>query len=108
MFTPLKDLLPRVVNSHGMHRTIKAATVCEACRKVLPKFFDEEICAVISPKFFRHKTLTLSVQDSALASEIFLSGESLILAVNSHLGRPAVREIRTIIEERCPASDEIA
>lgn len=99
MFTQLKDLLPRATRKIEMERTLNAALVCEIFRQIRAEVLGNYATRDVEPKFYRSRILTLAVSSSPAAQEIFFHKKELIEHLNKRLGKDAIRDVRTVMEE---------
>ncbi|MBI2453497.1 DUF721 domain-containing protein [Candidatus Peregrinibacteria bacterium] len=97
MFTPLKDLLPRVINKSALRGALVGSMVCEAYRQVRGQILPENIALKTEPKHFRNGVLTLKVTSSSASHLIFFHKKELIFSLNNRLNKAHVSDIRTIL-----------
>ncbi|MBU1018846.1 MAG: DciA family protein [Patescibacteria group bacterium] len=86
-FTQLKDLLPNAAVKHGIPVEVRAAHICDRGRRALA---DTPGAIVLH---FKDGVLTVEVENSALAQEVFLKKNQIIEEVGK-----GVKEVRTRIK----------
>lgn len=99
MFTQLSNIIPRAAARLGIKREVEAALICEKYRKLAPRLIHANALKHTFPKFYRDKTLTVAVENSAWAHQVVLHKESLLKAMNESLGKTAVGSIKTVVAE---------
>lgn len=99
MFTQLSKIIPRAAAQLGIKHEIEAALICEKYRKLAPRLVHTNALKHTFPKFYRNKTLTVAVENSAWAHQVALHKEPLLKAMNESLGKTAVSSIKTVVVE---------
>ena len=100
MFTPIQKILPKAIKKLGLAREAEAALVCEKYRKLAPRLIHTNALEHTFPKFYRSKTLTIAVENSAWAYQVAAHKDELIKAVNESLGKNSVKILKTQVVEK--------
>lgn len=99
MFTPIQKIIPHAAASLGIRREIEAALICEKYRKLAPLHVHTDALRHTLPKFYRSKTLTIGVENSAWAQQVVTHKKELLEAINTSLGKPLVQNLKTTLVE---------
>lgn len=94
IFTPIQKILPKAIAAVGMTRETRAALICEKYRKLAPRFVHPEALNYTFPKFYKDKTLTVGVENSAWASQVMTKQAELVREINKSLGQKLVNKIQ--------------
>lgn len=106
MFTQLSKIIPRAAAQLGIKREIEAALICEKYRKLAPRLVHANALKHTFPKFYRGKTLTVAVENSAWAEQVVTRKKELIEALNAALAKKCVENLKTeVVEKIGPQSD---
>ncbi|MBI2638508.1 DUF721 domain-containing protein [Candidatus Peregrinibacteria bacterium] len=99
MFTPLQKIISGAAARLGIKREIEAALICEKYRKLAPRLVHANALQHTFPKFYRNKTLTVGVENSAWAHQVAINKKTILQAMNESLGKTAVNAIKTVVVE---------
>ncbi len=99
MFTPLQKIIPHAAAALGIQREIEAALICEKYRKLAPVLVHADALRHTLPRFYRSRTLTIGVENSAWAHQVITHKKELIEALNKSLGKPLVQNLKTTLME---------
>lgn len=102
MFTPIQKIIPAAAVRLGIKRQIDAASICEKYRKLAPRLVHTNALHHTFPKFYRGKTLTIGVTDSAWAQVVSEKSAGLIRDINKELGTRCVNGLKTQVVEKLP------
>jgi len=94
MFVPLEKLIPKVAQTFGIAQEMKAAKICHDFRMLTPELFSV-FADQITPAHYKNFTLTINVQNSALAQEVAMRRVQIIDKINEKAGREVVKNLRT-------------
>lgn len=90
-FTQLKDLLPKAALKYGVAKEVKAAHICDRARRAVSEIWGAETREA-RPLHFKDGVLTIEVDDSAWAQEVFMKKNELIDAVGE------IKDVRTRVK----------
>lgn len=102
MFTPLQKILPKAIAELKFTRQARAALVCEKYRKLAPQIVHPEALNHTFPKFLKGKILTVSVENSAWASQIAANKEKLLKELNKSFRKKEITNIKTTVLGKMP------
>lgn len=104
MFIPIQKILPKAIKKLGLTQETEAALICEKYRKLAPRLIHTNALQHTFPKFYRGKTLTIGVTNSAWAATVVAQKEKLIELINGELGKKMVTDLKTrIVESIAPS-----
>ncbi len=93
-FTQLKNLLPRAIARYGVSREVRAALIRDRAKNTVAEIWGDD--SGIRPVYFNEGILTVEVDHSALAQEVFMKKAKFIELVEAGAGLPGViKDIRT-------------
>ncbi len=92
-FTQLKDLLPRAIAKYGVSREVRAAFVCDRTRNAITTIWGNE--GGIRPLYFKDGVITVEVDNSALAQDVFMrKGELINMIESSEVLSGSIKDVR--------------
>ncbi|MBD3330344.1 DUF721 domain-containing protein [Candidatus Peregrinibacteria bacterium] len=108
MFQPFQKYLEEAAKSYGIKTEMKAAEICEQCRKLIPKIFSdiETPEKYLRPAYFRNGDLTIKVESQAFAQEVVMRKKQLIDELNTRAGMKVIRNLKTILADTPQYSPE--
>ncbi len=95
-FTPIRDVLPKVLNQKGLKQAAEAALICEKWNKVLKEIFKDKFCDQIKVISFKNGELKVAVLNPSVGQELQLHSSDLIKDLNNLLSSNIVKRVRIV------------
>lgn len=106
MFTPIQKILPKTIAKLGLKRETEAALICEKYRKLAPRLIHTNALEHTFPKYYRGRTLTVGVTNSAWAAAVIAQKDKLMEFINKELGKKMVADLKTrVVESIAPSQN---
>lgn len=97
-FTPIGDSLSSKLSTDStLKRQIESADVVEQSNEVFSKIFGKEVASHIRPLFVKNRTLTVSCTTSAIAQEIRIKQQDIVMRINEKVGRNELDRVRYLV-----------
>ena len=103
-FVHFSQFLPNALKRYSMTRQARASLICQRFRALAPSVIGEDAQETVHPKFFKGRTLFVSVPSSVWAQRVYVHRHDLIIKLNLDLDKDWVHEIRTVVEGQAPAA----
>ncbi len=95
-FTPLREILPKILNQRGLKRQAEAGLICEKWNLVIKETFKEKICDQTKVISFKNGELKVAVLNPSIGQELQLHSADLIKKLNQLLSDNSVKRIRIV------------
>jgi hypothetical protein len=102
MFDPFQKYIQIAANRHGISTELKAATICQIFRNLIPEIFKGKKTPekFIQPAHFKKNTLTINVENQAWAEQIIIRKEKIIEEMNQKAGQKIIKNLRTQLKKQ--------
>lgn len=100
MFVPIRDLIHRSINKHGLKKTVTALEVINECKKVMRESLGEEALLDVVPRVYKDNKVFVEVSSSAWSHHFHLHQNNILDTLNKNLGSEKVKTFVTKIANK--------
>ena len=96
MWTPIKKILPYLINRLGLKREIEINKIFSLWPDLVVKICGQNYKEKLKPLYFKNRTLFISCPDSIWANELQLRQEELLRKINQHFNQKKIEKLKFV------------